>query len=116
MAIIQMYVYILTCKRFYELHIQTEHFSQILYLLQTFWFKAINFSFIHSLKMAVDISKGLPPEKLIPCTIHNHLNIKRFYTQLNLHKMIYIHFLLFILNMIKRHLQKSSVYNETLDY
>ena len=32
----------------YELNMRTEICSQILYLLQTLWFKAINFSFIHS--------------------------------------------------------------------
>ena len=41
-------MFILTCKHLYELNMQTENFSQILYLLQTLWFKAIDFSFIHS--------------------------------------------------------------------
>ena len=39
----------LTCKCFYELNMWTENYSHIFYLLQTFWFKAINFTFIHSL-------------------------------------------------------------------
>ena len=42
-----MYVYI-DFKHLYELNMRTEIFSQILYLLQTLWLKAINFSFIHS--------------------------------------------------------------------
>ena len=42
-------MFILTCKHLYELNMRTEIFSQILYLLQTLWFKAINFSFIHSI-------------------------------------------------------------------
>ena len=41
-------MFILTCKHLYEPNMRTEIFSQILYLLQTLWFKAINFSFIHS--------------------------------------------------------------------
>ena len=36
----------MTCKHLHELNMRTEIFSQILYLLQTLWFKAINFSFI----------------------------------------------------------------------
>ena len=41
-------MFILTCKHLYELNMRTENFSQILYLLQTFWFKAIDFSLINS--------------------------------------------------------------------
>ena len=48
MFILDNVLFILTCKHFYELNMRSEIFSQILYLLQTLWFKAINFSFIHS--------------------------------------------------------------------
>ena len=41
-------MFILTSKHLYELNMRTENFSQILYLLQTLWFKAINSSFIHT--------------------------------------------------------------------
>ena len=32
-------MFILTCKQLYELNMQTENYSHILYLLQAFWFK-----------------------------------------------------------------------------
>ena len=41
---------ILTCKHSYELNMRTDFVLQILYLLQTLWFKAINFPFIQLFK------------------------------------------------------------------
>ena len=46
-----MYVYIDLYTHLYELNMRTEFFSQILYLLQALWFKAIKFSFIHNKAM-----------------------------------------------------------------